>query len=188
MAYKPINTITPFPLWTQYTPTLPSLYWDVDSHEERIKRLCLEMHKLVEYAGYLGENINIDHELIDELQKAFEEFQDSGFDDYYAEQVAAWIDEHLQYVFERYTRGVYFGLTLDGHFAAYIPESWSDIVFDTGADYTLDTYGRLILRMDVDSPYDADQRPEVVRPYDDSVLEQKVRNIMNTLYSSGGGA
>ena len=52
--------------------------------------------------------------------------------------------------------------------------------------YELDTYGRLILRWDVDSPYDnVDQIPEVVRPYSDEELENKIRNIMNTLYSSG---
>jgi hypothetical protein len=173
-------------MWTGFTPTLPNLYWDVDSHEERIKRLCMELHKLLKYADYLGDNINLDHETIQELQDAFDKFMESGFDNYYAEQIAQWVDDNLGYIFERYTRGVYFGLTLDGHFVAYIPESWNDIVFDTGADYTLDTYGRLILRMDVDSPYDADQRPEVVRPYTDANLEEKVRNIMNTLYATGG--
>lgn len=188
MALKPLNTITPFPLWTQFTPTLPSLYWDVDSHEERIKRLCLELHKLTQYADYLGDSINLSHDEINEISELVDNFIDSGFDEYYRDKVEQWIDTHMDYIFERYTRGIYFGLSLDGHFVAYIPESWNDVVFDTGADYALDTYGRLILRMDVDSPYDADQRPEVVRPYDDSVLEQKVRNIMNTLYASGGGA
>ena len=44
---------------------------------------------------------------------------------------------------------------------AYIPESFDDIVFDTGANYGSDEYGRLILRWDVDdSGFAVNQRPE----------------------------
>lgn len=189
MAFTPTRAIAPFWGWTDFTPALPEFYWDVYSAEERMKKLCMELHKLCDYANMLGENINLDHKLIDELQEAFEKFMESGFDDYYKEQLDQWIRDNMDSIFAQYTRGVYFGLTLDGHFVAYIPESWSDIVFDTGADYALDAYGRLILRMDVDSPYDeVDQTPEVVRPYNDAELELKVRNIMNTLYSTNGGA
>lgn len=189
MSQRIMRMIAPFWGWTDFTPAVPDLYWNVYSAEERIKKLCCELHKLCEYANMLGENINLDHDAINGLQEQFEKFIESGFDDYYKDEIDAWIDDNLEVIFERYTRGIYFGLNLDGHFVAYIPESWSDIVFDTGADYTLDTYGRLILRMDVDSPYDrVDQTPEVVRPYSDAELELKVRNIMNTLYSTNGGA
>ena len=96
------------------------------------------------------------------------------------------IEKNLDFIFKQVVTQIYFGLTLDGRFVAYIPESWNDIIFDTGMVYELDTYGRLILRWDVDSPYDnVDQIPEVVRPYSDEELENKIRNIMNTLYSSG---
>ena len=87
-----------------------------------------------------------------------------------------------------FTKAVFFGLTTDGHFVAYIPENWSEIVFDTGSDYSLDTYGRLILRMIVDdSSLEVDQTPEVVRPYTDADLERKVYNIIQTLYSAQEG-
>lgn len=83
--------------------------------------------------------------------------------------------------------GIFFGLTEDGYFVAYIPDSWNSIVFDTGADYTLDTYGRLILRMDVSGSEhdDVDQTTEIVRPYSDADLERRVYNIMTTLYEAG---
>ena len=187
MSFTPTNPIAPFWGWTQFTPALPSFYWDVYSAEERVKKICMELHKLCEYANMLGENINIDHELINELQTAFEKFMESGFDDYYREQIEQWVRNNLGAIFETYSRGVYFGLTLDGHFVAYIPESWNDIVFDTGANYELDTYGRLILRMDVDSPYNVDQRPEVVRPYDDApIIQQQIDNLMQSLYNTEG--
>lgn len=70
MSFTPTNNIIPFPNWNLFTPTLPKFYWDVDSQEERIKRICLELHKLIEYVEMLCDNINIDHSLIDELQRA----------------------------------------------------------------------------------------------------------------------
>lgn len=45
---------------------------------------------------------------------------------------------------------VFFGLTSDGHFCAYIPGSWADIEFDTGAVYGTSQYGRLLLRYRTD--------------------------------------
>ena len=187
MSFTPTRPIAPFWGWTQFTPALPEFYWDVYSAEERIKKICLELHKLCDYANMLGENINIDHQLIDELQQAFEKFKESGFEDYYEAQIREWIDDNLDALFGQYSRGVYFGLNQNGNFVAYVPEAWNDIVFDTGANYALDTYGRLILRMDVDSPYNVNQTPEVVREYDDAPsLEQKIHNLMKSLYNAEG--
>ncbi len=187
MAFTPTTMIAPFWGWTDFTPALPDFYWDVYSAEERVKKLCLELHKLCDYANMLGENINLDHKTIDELQDAFTKFMESGFDDYYREQIEAWVENNLDALFEKFCRGVYFGLTLDGHFVAYVPDSWSDIVFDTGAVYPLDTYGRLILRMDVDSPYNVDQTPQRVRPYDDApAIQQQIDDLMRSLYNTEG--
>lgn len=147
--------------FTDYTPTIPKLYWDVDSQEQRIHAICAQLHKLACYADMLGDKININHSDIDELQELFEKFMQSGFNDYYAKQVERWIDEHLTFVFEHTVKQVYFGLNEQGYFVAYIPESWDDIVFDTGMQYGIDTYGRLILRWDVDdSGETVNQRPE----------------------------
>ena len=100
-------------------------------------------------------------ELYEMLASDFDSFKKHGFDDYYREQVEYWIKNNLDYIFDETVKQVYFGLTLDGHFVAYIPESWDDIVFDTGAIYGEDTYGRLILRWDVDSSGESvNQRPE----------------------------
>lgn len=147
--------------FAEFTPTIPKLYFNVDSQEQRIFALCKQLHKLICYADMLGEKINLDHTDIEELQTLFEKFMESGFDDYYADQVATWIDNHLQYVFETTVKQVYFGINEQGYFVAYIPESWDDIVFDTGMQYGIDTYGRLILRWDVDNSGETvNQRPE----------------------------
>lgn len=151
MAFTRPGHVTPFPYWNAYTPTLPNLYWDVDSHEERIKKLCLELHKLVEYADYLGKEINLDHATINELEDKFQDFIDGNYDEYYQKVISDWINEHFAEVISAGVRQVYFGLTDDGYFCAYVPDSWSEITFDTGSVYGRSDYGRLILKFDADA-------------------------------------
>lgn len=77
----------------------------------------------------------------------FNAFKEHGFDDYYAEQIAAWVKANAEGVIKDMLGiGVYFGLTSDGYFCAYSPATWSDVQFDTGAIYGTEEYGRLILR------------------------------------------
>ena len=131
--------------FTEFTASIPKMYWDVKSQEQRILTICKQIHKLICYADMLGDKIEIDHADILELQRLFEQFQESGFDDYYAAQVEKWIDEHLQFIYDHTIKQIYFGLTLDGYFVAYIPESWDDITFDTIMNYSDPNYGCLTL-------------------------------------------
>lgn len=150
MPFIPPTNVVPFPFWNAYTPTLPDIYWDVDSHEERIKKLCLMLHKLVEYADYLGENINLDHAAIEQLQEQFQKFINGEFTEYYEQKIYEWIQANFAELISAGIKQVYFGLTDDGYFCAYVPDSWSDISFDTGAVYGRSDYGRLILKFEPD--------------------------------------
>ena len=147
------NSLPGYAGFTSFTPTIPKLYWDVYSQEERIKRICCELHKLCEYASALNININLNHNMIEALRLEFEKFKDTGFLDYYADQIEKWINANMPDIIGKYIRMVFFGLTLDGYFVAYIPEGtgWDDIVFDTGAVYGSDEYGRLILLYEVEN-------------------------------------
>ena len=131
--------------FTEFTASIPKMYWDVKSQEQRILTICKQLHKLICYADMLAEKINIDHADIVELQELFRQFQESGFDDYYATQVETWINSHLEYIYDHTIKQIYFGLTLDGYFVAYIPESWDDIIFDTIMNYSDPNYGCLTL-------------------------------------------
>lgn len=75
MAFTPIDYIASYFGWTQFTPALPDFYWNVYSAEERVKKICFELDKLCNYANMLADNINIDHTLIDELQKALKNIE-----------------------------------------------------------------------------------------------------------------
>ena len=78
----------------------------------------------------------------------------SGFEDYYEAQIEQWIRDNTAQLFTTLAKQVFFGLTMDGHFVAYIPDGWQDITFDTGAVYGRSDYGRLILRFTADGAID----------------------------------
>ncbi len=133
-----------------FTPEIPKLYWDVKSQEQRYFTLCKEIHKLICYVDSIADNVNIDHAAIQELQDLFDKFMQSGFDDYYAQQVEKWIDEHMQLIIQvLYTKMIWFGLTDDGYFSAYMLDGLTGVTFDTGAVYGNEDYGRLILKTNV---------------------------------------
>ena len=158
---KPYRYVPPFFGFTAFTPTIPKLYWDVHSQEQRIHHICEMLDKIICYADFLGDKVEINIGEIEALKSEFEEFKAHGFDDYYLEQIEKWVNDNLEELYRLLVKQVYFGLTLDGHFVAYIPESWNDIILDTGMIYGIDTYGRLILRWDVDdSGFAVNQRPE----------------------------
>lgn len=132
------------------TPTIPKFYWDVKSQEQRIKVMCCLIQQLIDQYGSTDSQIQKNADDIAELQELFRKFQESGFDDYYEQQVIKWIGDNIAILYEQLAKQVFFGLTSDGYFCAYVPESWSDITFDTGAVYGTESYGRLILRFDAD--------------------------------------
>ena len=144
--YRSISRWIPaFVGFTEFTASIPKLYWNVKSQEQRVLAICEQLHKLICYSDMLADKINIDHADIEELQQLFEKFQESGFDDYYAAQVEKWISEHLEFIYDHTVKQIYFGLTEDGRFVAYIPDSWDDIVFDTIMNFDSLYYGCLTL-------------------------------------------
>lgn len=59
MPYAYIGTVLPyFAGFTAYTPEIPKLYWDVKSQEQRIKAICMELHKAVCYINAVTEQLN----------------------------------------------------------------------------------------------------------------------------------
>lgn len=135
---------TLFPFITQYTPVVPKLYWDVYSAEQRMKWLSKEWDRIEHYLLDLCNQTNQNTEDIEELQEQFQEFKDHGFDDYYREMLERWITEHFADIIETAIQVLFFGLTEDGYFCAYVPKNWSKyMVFDTGATYGTSDYGCL---------------------------------------------
>ena len=143
------KAVFPLRFWCQRV--LPAVYDDSLSYYEAVYKMGNKLNEIIAIINDSDSSLADMQDAIKELQEEFEKFKESGFDDYYAEQVEQWVKNNLDYIFGRVVKQVYFGLTQDGYFVAYIPKSWNDIIFDTGANFSLDTYGRLILRWYVTS-------------------------------------
>lgn len=181
------------PYYAWHDPTypfeIPAINWEVMSHEQRVQWLTCNIAGLIKYANEMADNVNLLDADIDKLSSDFEKFKESGFEDYYEDQIAAWIDAHAAFLFERFAKQVFFGLTYDpddarnsGYFCIYVPESWSDITFDTGMTYGEFDYGRLILRFTADGSGVIDNTGR----YDDTdinVLRADVERLKRTLYT-----
>lgn len=140
--------IPPFAMFTRFTPALPQFYTGVPTMEQGFKELCKNFHKMVCYVDNMADVQNLTSEEVEQLQEDFKKFQASGFEDYYEQQLEAWVNANVANIFEQYAKLVLFGLDDEGHFVAYIPSSWSDIWFDTIADYSDPLYGSLVLLWD----------------------------------------
>ena len=56
--------------------------------------------------------------------------------------------DNIQDLIRRNIKYVWFGLTNDGYFVAYIPESWQELWFDTVMDFQDEYYGHLLIKYD----------------------------------------
>lgn len=144
--------------WCQFV--LPAVYDDSLSYYELLCKVVRYLNENVEAFNRLVDKVNMTVAELEELRKAFEKFLDGGFDSYFQKVIEKWIAANLSFIFKTVVKQVYFGLTDDGYFVAYIPNSWDDIVFDTGMDYSLANYGCLILRWETASPHTVNQLGE----------------------------
>ena len=136
------------PTMPGYTGLDKQSFADMRTPEDQIHWLYLYFYNT---AQTKADKAYVD-EVFGKLQAEFEKFKDTGFLDYYEEQIKEFIDSNLERIFSQNAKQVYFGLTPDGYFCVYVPDNWSDIQFDTGAVYGRSDYGRLILRYQVDAP------------------------------------
>lgn len=156
MHHNVCGPIPPFWGFSPDTPTIPKLYWDVKSQEQRILNIFKLLDKVIAYAESIGMEVDGFQADVDELKEKFKKYENGEFWDVYEQKINAWVDENMPEIIRRVIKFIYFGLTEDGYFCAYIPDSWADIMFDTGAVYGRSDYGRLILRMQADSPQAVD--------------------------------
>lgn len=148
--------LTMFKYWCQ--KVLPAVYDDSLSYYELLCKVCKYLNDAIAELNVHSDAITELQEMYAALVNEFDQFKESGFLDYYADQIREWVEENLDDIFRDFLKiAVFFGLTLDGYFVAYIPKSWNEITFDTGAVYSEDEYGRLILIYYVDSEHQVEQ-------------------------------
>lgn len=89
---------------------------------------------------------------IDELNELLDMIASGNLPEGMQEGIRKWLEVNALDLIGELVKMVFFGITDDGYFVAYIPESWSDIIFGTtGLDTIIPgyEYGRLVLSMNI---------------------------------------
>lgn len=140
----PLGEIGAFRFWCQ--KVLPAVYDDSLSYYELLCKVIDKLNEVIEQSNEQSEVITIIAGELENLKSLFEQFMESGFNDYYKNQIEKWLDAHMTEILRTFVQnGVYFELTQDGYFAANIFESWAHVWFDTVANYSDSNYGSLVL-------------------------------------------
>ena len=87
-------------------------------------------------------------EKIDAVYQFMQDIENGDFPESVVNAFKEWMRDNLLDLMGDLAKQVYFGLTTDGYFVAFIPESWEDIRFNTtGYDYQIAGYnfGHLVL-------------------------------------------
>ena len=128
------STMQPF----AYRDTLNMLTW--------LRAVSCNLDKLREALNEYGEQSG---KLYDDLTERLDALQ-AEFDKLYEEKIREWLTENMPEIMgdavTEAIKTVFFGLTDDGYFCAYVPKNWADhIEFGTNANYGDEEYGCLIL-------------------------------------------
>ena len=90
----------PFPYYRNFmngTPVIPEMYWNTYTYEERIKKLCCEYAKLIDYTDSIADTINEQYNMIQDIDENIADIinqaiDDGKFDDIISDVVQDWID------------------------------------------------------------------------------------------------
>lgn len=147
-----LNELLPlFTFWCQ--KVLPLVYDNSLSYYEVLCKVVEYLNRVIKQVDSNTNQIQINTKDIKQLkaeldlvQAELEKVKNGEYVSLYINALASWIDNNLQELVGRVVKYVFFGLTDDGYFCAYIPDSWKFINFDTIIDTTSPLYGHLLLQ------------------------------------------
>lgn len=143
-------TVQRLKYWFQ--PVLPAVYDDSLTYYELVAKAISKLNEVIdsnnELAGIVGDNTQAITQLKEDvalLESEFEKIKSGGYSSLYIEALKSWLADNLINIVGSIVKFVWFGLSDDGHFIAYIPTSWRFLTFDMVADPDSPDYGRLLL-------------------------------------------
>lgn len=76
-----------FEFWNPATWSVPKLYWDAWSQEQRLHAICRQLEKVIAYADYLGVNV-------DDIASRLKAIEEGQLDDLIVAAIERWFEEH----------------------------------------------------------------------------------------------
>ena len=136
------NPFCPSPPYVPGDPGMYDLRWMVS----QIQSLTALVQGIAKGQESQGGNITALNSAMDDLAAAQKRINDRLNDgDFENGKFLEWADKNLPAMVCEMVRFVWFGLTPDGHFCAYVPANWGWLTFNTGTDITEPEYGHLII-------------------------------------------
>ena len=123
---------------------LPAVYDDSLSYYELLAKIQEKVNEEITSLNNLNAWQQAQDEVIGLLEQKVDDFIDGGYKDEFDQFVQGWLDENWDGYISKWAHMLFFGLTDDGYFCAYIPHDWS-FVFDTIVNYRDPNYGRLCI-------------------------------------------
>lgn len=90
MSYVEVETgryVKRWAFWNPATWSIPKLYWDAWSQEQRLHAICRQLEKVIKYADYLGVNV-------DDIAARLKAIEDGQLNDYIVAAIEAWFAEN----------------------------------------------------------------------------------------------
>ena len=81
-----------FAFWNPATWSIPKLYWDAWSQEQRLHAICKQLEKVIAYADYLGVNV-------DDIAARLKAIEEGQLDPIIEAAIEAWFEEHEPVIF-----------------------------------------------------------------------------------------
>ena len=153
---------------------LPAVYDDSMSYYEVLCKVTQKLNEIIAK----GDDSDIAIQQINaEINSIWNYLKSDEFNGDIEAFVKEWLENNIAQALAPFVKQVFFGLTDNGYFCAYVPKSWSEVSFDTGAIYGTEEYGRLILRFAADGQGVIDNR------YDTRTLV----NVVDSLFDVEAG-
>lgn len=87
-----------------------------------------------------------------QLKLFYDQLNSGNFPDEFEAGLNTWFSNNWNSIIGELVKMVFFGITQQGYFVAYIPDSWDDIIFNTtGLDILIpgEDFGHLVLSFNV---------------------------------------
>lgn len=102
-----------------------------DFHELNLDTFLAKFKEFIERLDNLDSWRSTHEAEYQELKQLYDDIVSGNFPDSMKDALENWVRKYGIDLIGELVKMVFFGLTMDGYFVAYIPDSWDDITFGT---------------------------------------------------------
>lgn len=122
------ESLSYYEMLCKLTDYMNTMFETQENFEAALAQLNLQQQNLSNQFIELRQSVSAD---LAEMNETLEKIKNGDYIDLYLDPIKEFIDENVQKLVAQIVSYVSFGLTADGYFSAYIPDSWDFLGFDT---------------------------------------------------------